>query len=112
VRLDDSILTLRPRLVALLTLSNPAPRSEDLLLHMAEPSQSLKKRNEEQEDRWAHPVLGDWLFLGCAKDAKNLIKIRQNKISALYFTLLQSTSVLPYTEILQRSFLFSPRHML
>jgi hypothetical protein len=40
--------------------------------------------NDEQEERWAAAVLGDWLFLGCAKDAKNLLRLRQHQISTSF----------------------------
>lgn len=40
-----------------------------------------KKCSDTQEPRWADPVLGDWLYLGGAEDAKNLAQIRSHHIS-------------------------------
>jgi len=48
---------------------------------MAELQQALKKRNDEHENKWATPILGDWLYLGCARDAKNLVQLRQHQIT-------------------------------
>ena len=34
--------------------------------------------------RWAAEVLGEWLYLGGARDASNLTQLREHRISALY----------------------------
>jgi len=54
---------------------------------MSDSPSSLRKGDEPQDERWASCVLTNegegFLFLGAARDAKDLAKLKENRISAL-----------------------------